>query len=135
MNEIDRRALGYGVIALIAVFTIYLNVIPVHDLASELSQTDPAAGWAEVSARPSAAPEGDVVMSRIFDSENACESETNRPCEWVLCEGDIDNLELAQKNIGEMREQVCSAGERTGWRPTSIQAEKTMTPPIFEAGP
>lgn len=128
MNETDKRALGCGAVALIALLTVYLNIIPAFDYATryarELSLMEPAAGSS--TEAPDTAHK--VTMFKIYESEYECERETKEPCEWVLCEGDYKNRAQARINMQEMREKVCSAQEWTGWRTMSMPVKNNMAP-------
>lgn len=135
MNDVDRRALGYGVIALVAIFTIYMNVIPAHDLANVLSRMEPAAGrvsGTDVDRKEAARR---ASMYKIYAAEQTCEYETNLPCEWVLCEGDRENHAFITLHRDEMREKICSEQEWTGWRPTGMPEEKQYLPLTLDAIP
>lgn len=124
MNEVDRRALGYGAVALVAVFTIYLNVIPAQELAAELSRMEPAAGTASILDRDISLAGLTASRPKIYVNQFACQRETGHSCELILCASEAtDSLQMMSNT--EVKGRICTPQERTGWRP--------LAPPLLDA--
>lgn len=130
----DKQLLGFVMIALAAVLTIYLTAMPANktsptsdDLnASMIANIKPAAGDIAPGGVGSVPEDASVLekgqaysVVQIFATQQECKAATSTACYFVNCE-DVTAVENA-----------CEADEKTGWRPVVPAADKTAIPDVI----
>ena len=151
MNQ-DKQIMGFVVIALAAVLTIYLTSMPPKTAqqssmpsADEMAALAPAAGEAVAETVPGSV--GTVTVNetskiaqdqslnkgeaysvvRIYSTEEECKEATNTACHFVKCE-DAPAMGVETEEQEKAIENACEATEKTGWRAVVPKPDNTAVP-------
>lgn len=153
MNQ-DRQLMGFLVIALAIVLTIYLTSMPAKvtqdsrmPAADTMATINPASGDVVPAATPDAVPgsvgavaeaqnvaEGENLAKdeaysvvRIYSTEEECREATNTACHFVKCE-DAPAVGTETEEQEEAIENACEAHEKSGWRAVVPKPDNTAVP-------
>lgn len=151
MNQ-DRQIMGFVVIALAAVMTIYLTSMPAKNTqqsampsAEEMAAISPAAGApvdddvavpggvgtvaeAQKVAEDENLDKGEAYsVVRIYSTEEECKEATNTACHFVRCE-DSPAMGTETEDQEKAIENACEANEKTGWRAVVPKPDNTAIP-------